>query len=32
MEQEATLRQERGSGMTDEGVVAFVNGCQSVLA
>ncbi|KAL8970312.1 MAG: hypothetical protein Q9183_001580 [Haloplaca sp. 2 TL-2023] len=28
LEQEANLRRERGSGMTDEEVVAFVNGCQ----
>ncbi len=30
-EQEAALRASKGSGMTDEEVVEFVNGCESSL-
>ncbi|KAL8698114.1 MAG: hypothetical protein Q9201_006752 [Fulgogasparrea decipioides] len=32
LEQEAALRREKGSGMTDEEVVNFVNGCPLALA
>ena len=28
LEQEARMREEKGSGMSDEGVVEFVNGCK----
>jgi len=31
MQQEAALRQSKGTGMTDEQVVNFVNGCETVL-
>ena len=32
LEQEADLRQVKGSGMTDAEVVNFVNGCQFAFA
>lgn len=32
LEQEAKMREEKGRGMSDEGVVDFVNGCKLSFA